>query len=354
MGRLSVEDYLQKGILCCPICHRSDLRMGILNQQIECALCNINFDICDGIPNMLPPQTKNNPTKKQSLEFWGELYRNVYMDMDREMDAESFFDNLELLEDMFSKRDHIAIKEMEPGELSGKEVLEIGCGAGSHSALFVKYGAKMTSLDLSFDRAKSTAKKLDFFGDSHGNFVLQGDAEYLTFVDDSFDIVYSNGVLHHTPDTERAVGEVYRVLKKGGKAVIMLYAKHSVNYWLNLFLYQGIIKREYFRSPNWLGHITERMGPKGFDSTNPVTKVYSTREIRRIFDCFKWVKIRKHGFRFSALPYIGPLLSRLVRRKDLIHKGGDIAYGMPIQIESQIEKSLGRIFGFCLAITATK
>src|SRR5207245_4997879 len=60
------------------------------------------------------------------------------------------------------------------------------------------------------------------------------DAENLDFNDNSFDLVYSHGVLHHTPDTARAVREIHRVLRPGGRAVVMLYHRNSYNYRVNI------------------------------------------------------------------------------------------------------------------------
>ena len=64
--------------------------------------------------------------------------------------------------------------------------------------------------------------------------LIQGDAEDLPFADGSFDLVYSHGVLHHTPNTPRTIREVHRVLAPGGRAVIMLYHRVSFNYQVNL------------------------------------------------------------------------------------------------------------------------
>src|SRR2546429_675657 len=69
---------------------------------------------------------------------------------------------------------------------------------------------------------------------------IQGDAENLPFADDVFDIVYSFGVLHHTENTEQAIDEVHRVLKPGGQAAVMLYAKSSYFYIFNQLLVQGL------------------------------------------------------------------------------------------------------------------
>src|SRR6185312_8029573 len=65
------------------------------------------------------------------------------------------------------------------------------------------------------------------------------DAERLDFPDNSFDIVYSHGVLHHTPDTAGAIREVHRVLRPGGRALVMLYHRNSYNYRVNI----GLLRR---------------------------------------------------------------------------------------------------------------
>ena len=72
-----------------------------------------------------------------------------------------------------------------------------------------------------------------------GRFVHH-DAETLPFDDDTFDLVYSNGVLHHTPNTAQAVAEMLRVLKPGGRAIVMVYAENSLQYWRNLVWHYGM------------------------------------------------------------------------------------------------------------------
>ncbi len=106
----------------------------------------------------------------------------------------------------------------------------------------------------------------------------QADAEQLPFADQSFDLVYSWGVLHHTPDTGRAVEEVRRVLKVGGEARVMLYSRRS---WvvLGLWLRYGLARGRPFRSATDL--LSEHMESTG-------TKAYTTAElhdaVRRLLD----------------------------------------------------------------------
>jgi SAM-dependent methyltransferase len=108
------------------------------------------------------------------------------------------------------------------------------------------------------------------------------DAENLSFPDNTFDVVYSWGVLHHSPDTERAVSEVYRVLKPGGEAKIMIYHKYSmVGYML------------------WLRYGLARLNPLlswadvyGRYLESPGTKAYSFAEARKLFRRFQDVTIQ--------------------------------------------------------------
>ena len=196
---------------------------------------------------------------KQDIQaFWGALYDSLYEGVDKDITREQLLEALDAMEDMFRLRGHMVVADMPPKDLKGKRVLEVGPGAGGHSALFSRHGAVVTAIDITPLRAKATAAKFRLLGpDAEGCRAMQGDAEALPFDDGSFDIVYSNGVLHHTPSTEKALDEVFRVLKPGGRAVIMLYCKDSWHYWINMWLCVGILKGRAFGDPNWLGRATE-------------------------------------------------------------------------------------------------
>jgi SAM-dependent methyltransferase len=119
----------------------------------------------------------------------------------------------------------------------GLRVLEIGCGCGSEAERFARAGANYTAIDLTNAALNLTRKRFEL-ANLEGRFV-QGDAENLPFAADSFDFVYSHGVLHHTPDTPRTIREIHRVLSPGGRAVVMLYYRDSFNYRINL----GVARR---------------------------------------------------------------------------------------------------------------
>ncbi len=162
----------------------------------------------------------------------------------------------------------------------GKKVLEIGCGAGTDSLQFARAGAELTSIDLTPAAVELTQDRLALYGVTGE--VRLADAEALPFEAGSFDMVYSWGVLHHTPDTGRAIDEVYRVLQPGGRFVIMLYNRRSVVTW-RLYLKYGLRAGRPFRSiGDVLSHHVESLG----------TKAYTRRELRRMFSRFEAVQVQ--------------------------------------------------------------
>ena len=95
----------------------------------------------------------------------------------------------------------------------GRKILEIGVGLGAEHQKFAEAGADLYGIDLTARAVEHTFRRLSLFGLSSQ--LAVGDAENLDFPDESFDIVYSWGVLHHSPDTPKAVSEVHRVLNRG-------------------------------------------------------------------------------------------------------------------------------------------
>lgn len=96
----------------------------------------------------------------------------------------------------------------------GLKVLEIGVGLGADHQQFAQAGALLTGIDLTPRSVAHTRQRLESFGFNPS--LKEADAENLPFADYCFDLVYSWGVLHHSPDTQTAVNEVFRVLKWGG------------------------------------------------------------------------------------------------------------------------------------------
>lgn len=144
------------------------------------------------------------------------------------------------------------IQKIVPFEWSaGKSMLEIGCGNGADAVTFVRAGADYTGVDLTEEAVEATAEHLRLLNLSGRTLVA--DASRLPFDDGMFDLVYSHGVLHHMPVPTEGFAEVYRVLKPGGRAVVMLYHRSSFNYYIRIMGYMRLrlLLRILFRVGRW-------------------------------------------------------------------------------------------------------
>jgi ubiquinone/menaquinone biosynthesis C-methylase UbiE len=112
--------------------------------------------------------------------------------------------------------------------LRGKDVLDVGIGSGIATQMLAEAGANVTGVDLTQWAVETTRHRLDAFGLEAD--VRQADAEQLPFADASFDLVFSWGVIHHSSDMDRALGELVRVTRPGGRIVLMVYHRHSLFY----------------------------------------------------------------------------------------------------------------------------
>jgi ubiquinone/menaquinone biosynthesis C-methylase UbiE len=217
----------------------------------------------------------------------------------------------------------------------GLRVLEIGCGLGTDGAQFAEAGADYTGVDLTEAAVELARKRFETFG-TPGKFET-ADAEQLQFEDNSFDLVYSHGVLHHTPDTAKAIREVHRVLRPGGRAMVMLYHRDSYNYRINIsMLRRAGAHLLRFDSGVRLAHLltgeqieslrehahrlkTEKesyLAPDEFLSQNtdgagnPLARVYSRAEARELFNDFSKVELRTYFLNKRWLPLLGSVLPR--------------------------------------------
>jgi SAM-dependent methyltransferase len=217
----------------------------------------------------------------------------------------------------------------------GLKVLEIGCGLGTDGAQFAEAGADYTGVDLTEAAVEFARKRFELF-DLPGNFQT-ADAENLDFAADSFDLVYSHGVLHHTPETAQAIREVHRVLRPGGRAVVMLYHRGSYNYRVNISVlrragaqllrwrpgvklvhritgepldslrdHARLLKTEkdaYLKPDEFLSQNTDGAG-------NPLARVYSRSEARELFKNFSQVELKTYFLNKRWVPLVGSMLPR--------------------------------------------
>ncbi len=343
-------------ILRCPECHATGLEL-TGKDGFYCQACAAGFAADpDKGSGVLLARSSDTAEKANIQKWWGDLYKQLYEGHEDDATLQTMAANMAQVEDLFCKRQLLAAEEMPLDELQGKLVLESGPGGGAHSAVFKKYGASMVAVDLTAERVAATARKLALIEGGEGR-AYQADGENLPFRDDSFDIVYSNGVLHHSENTDTCIAEVNRVLKPGGKAVIMLYSRHSTTYWLNI-VPRAIVTGEMFRWPEaeWIGRLTEGK-PKHGETKNPYTRVYSKRQMRHLFKGFKIHSLRKNSFQFDnfAVPRLTQIRNAVLTFFGYkAHDGGIYIYGAPFIPETDTELWLGRYIGFAWNIVVEK
>jgi ubiquinone/menaquinone biosynthesis C-methylase UbiE len=126
----------------------------------------------------------------------------------------------------------------------GKDLLEVGCGAGIDLVRFARGGAKVTGIDLSKTAIALACKNFEQSEQNADLRVMNG--ECMRFADNTFDVVYAHGVLQYTADSAKMIDEIYRVVKPGGEAIMMVYNKHS---WLNLMRNVTNVRLEHEDAP---------------------------------------------------------------------------------------------------------
>jgi 2-polyprenyl-3-methyl-5-hydroxy-6-metoxy-1,4-benzoquinol methylase len=238
----------------------------------------------------------------------------------------------------------------------GADVLEVGCGIATDGVQFARAGANYTGVDFS-DVALDLAQRQFELNDLSGQFT-QVTLPNLPFRDESFDLVYSFGVLHHIPETTAAIAEIHRVLRPGGHALVMVYHRRSLNYYVTIMGLRRLLAallliprgthlvgrltreradvleghRELLRSHGWhyladrglfLSHNTDGPG-------NPLSKVYTRRDAQRLFAAFQDVR-----------PHVRYLNMR-------VYPGGEKIARSPLG------RALERRLGWHLVIKATK
>lgn len=128
---------------------------------------------------------------------------------------------------------------LRPDSVNDADVLEIGCGMGTHTQCLAQAGARVVAIDLTQQAVEMTRRRCALLGLSAD--VRAADAESLPFADASFDLVWTWGVLHHSRSFERCLAEVSRVLRPGGRLFMMVYHRRSLIYHLHNVLIRGIL-----------------------------------------------------------------------------------------------------------------
>jgi ubiquinone/menaquinone biosynthesis C-methylase UbiE len=242
--------------------------------------------------------------KLAAREQWGQDPCGSNHGREHEAGSREFFDAIE--RHRYSEYAAWMPRLMEFQNFRDARLLEVGCGMGTDLLQFSRGGARCVGIDLTPRSIEITKHRFKLYG-ADGAFMIS-DGEHLPFRDESFEVVYSNGVLHHTPDTEGAIREVHRVLRPGGVAKVMLYHRNSWNYWVDIVLRRGVLNGDFLRGQS-VAEIMSRMVEFSDHDARPLVKVYSRREVRKLFSFFKDVKVDVEQLPRADLRFLSPVVS---------------------------------------------
>ena len=167
----------------------------------------------------------------------------------------------------------------------GKKVLEVGCGIGTDTINFARAGADVTAVDLSDESLKIAKKRAEVFGLEDRIRFYQANAEELgsRVPSESYDLVYSFGVIHHTPNPGNAIAQIKRYMTKASELRLMLYAKNS---WKSIMIEAGFDQPEA-------------------QSGCPIAFTYTAEEVKSLLAGFNISELRQeHIFPFVIEKYV--------------------------------------------------
>lgn len=197
--------------------------------------------------------------KKEVCDYWNEQVCGSQT-TDKAKYSKEYFDEIE---------NHRYLVESEIlsfaqfANFSGKKVLEVGIGAGTDFTQWVRAGAKAYGIDLTSEAIEHVNRRLAIYG-LKAEEVRVADCEALPYESNSFDLVYSWGVIHHTPNTQKALGEIIRVTRSGATCKIMIYNRHSL-YAFYLWARKALLMGRPWKSFSWcIYNFMESTGTKAF------------------------------------------------------------------------------------------
>ncbi len=235
-----------------------------------------------------------------------------------------------------------------------KLTLEVGCGMGYNAQRLAEYGAELIVLDLAPAAIYLTRERFSL-RNLAAKFVV-ADVENLPFKAASFEVVYSSGVIHHSPDTEKAAGEIIRVLSEKSAATVMIYHRNSIWYWWNIVVVLGSLMLVLNHLPNQVQnsaiakrpHWRDLLMPAGRKLTredvvragtdfgglqNPLSRVYTKETAEQLFEGLTDFRFVTQFNRFRAL---------------------DESPTLWVRVQQKLHSWLDRRWGWFLIVHATK
>lgn len=282
----------------CPLTHEP---LFFTKGELKAASSGKRYKLFDGIPDFASATIAGN-VKEKVQHFWNNCPNESIKSKSKIGSPEFYSDTEKERYEHHTDFDKPFLKDAVGFDnIFGKRILEVGCGIGMDAIQFARNDNDIYLIDLSLNSIKVALGR--FQNEGYSAHAAVADSERLPFDAETFDVVYSYGVLHHSPDTQKSIQEIHRVLAKGGQAIIMLYAKWSANTLFRLFLHFGLIEKQFFKHYSWKRFLSEwtELQSKTEDSVNPMTQCFSIRECRKMFDGFRSIGFEKHYINYYQI-----------------------------------------------------
>lgn len=264
--------------------------------------------------------TDNNTEIKNRVKgFWNEKTCGTW-EIDKKKFTREYFESIE--EDRYSKQPEI-FSFAQFTRFSGKKVLEVGVGAGTDFIQWVRSGALAYGIDLTEESIEHLKHRLKLEGKTAKD-IKVADSEALPYSDNQFDLVYSWGVIHHTPDTNAAMQEIIRVCRAGGKCKVMVYHKRSLLAWF--FWFRHTILKGKIRSVSWaLYNHMESYATKAF-TKNEILKMLEKEPV-------KGVEIKPVLSYYDKLERFNPFMQLIAKVLAYLLGGDRVGWFLTIEFE---------------------
>lgn len=229
---------------------------------------------------------------KKVEEFWDRRPCNI-KHSSKPIGTKEYFDEVEKRK--YFVEPHIP-KFAEFEKWRGKKVLELGCGIGTDAVSFARAGADYTGVELSGESLKICQKRFEVYG-LRGKFYKGNIEELSKFVPiEPYDLIYSFGVIHHTPNPEKVIEEIKKYCKPETEIRLMLYSKYS---WKVLWIIFKYGKGKFWKIKEIIPKYSEAQ------EGCPVTYVFSFTDIQKLLKDFEILEIKKdHIFPYKIDKYI--------------------------------------------------
>lgn len=226
-------------------------------------------------------------------DYWNSRPCNIRHSL-KEIGTKEYFDEVEARK--YFVEPHIP-EFAEFSRWRGKKVLEVGCGIGTDTMNFARAGADVTAVDLSSDSLEIARKRAEVFGLDNIRF-YQSNAEELTSIVpiERYDLVYSFGVIHHTPHPHNAIEQICRYMDSDSIFKIMVYHRNS---WKVFWILMRYGKGAFWKSDELVARYSEAQ------TGCPVTYAYTRKSIKDLLKGFEIINTKvDHIFPYKINEYV--------------------------------------------------